>query len=108
MSHDNNEKTAEFQIPSHLFDVSFENLNTIMQTPRKGPLFYTMPYPDEFEEDFFWGEITSESSLTLGRDRVNHIIHPCIQLANRILVCLIFSRKEISQIMKAELFSFGV
>ncbi|KAI3766999.1 hypothetical protein L2E82_17080 [Cichorium intybus] len=43
-------------------------------------------------------------SYTSSRSKATDIIHPCIRLAHRILVCTIFAHKEVGQVGKWELY----
>lgn len=89
-SRDNEEKVTHFQILGQSFNVSFENVNKIMRTPRHGTHYCTMTYPCEFQEDAFWDQIMEEISFTLGWDRGNHIIRSFLQLAHHIFLLDIY------------------
>ncbi|CAI9294645.1 unnamed protein product [Lactuca saligna] len=59
--------------------------------------------PAEFNHETFWMEITRGIFSCVGRGKATSIIHPCLRIAYRILVCMVFARKEAGQVTKNEL-----
>ncbi|KAI3515814.1 hypothetical protein L1887_14719 [Cichorium endivia] len=99
-----NERRVTFRLQGVPLSLAYDDMNRIMGTPTENISTPTNPNFEDFDEDDFWFSISGKESYSSSRSKATDIIHPCIRLAHRILVCTIFAHKEVGQVGKWELY----
>ncbi|CAI9288876.1 unnamed protein product [Lactuca saligna] len=98
------EKTKEaFQLLGDQRYIDFATINDILGLPSSNTSTVFDILHAEFNHKTFWTQITGGIFSCAGRDKATSIIHPCLHIAHRILVCIVFARKEAGQVTKTEL-----
>ncbi|CAI9287311.1 unnamed protein product [Lactuca saligna] len=101
---DNEKKIVAFQLLGDQRYIDFTTINDILGLLSSNTSTVFDVLPAEFNNETFWMEITGGIFSCAGWDKATPIIHPCLHIAHRILVCTVFSRKEVGQVIKNELF----
>ncbi|CAI9288965.1 unnamed protein product [Lactuca saligna] len=97
-------QTVTFQILGEKRSLPHRVVNALMGAPVDNLYYQQDPWPGNFNEHYFWQQITNEPQYSSSSSKASSIIHPCLRLAHRVLTCTIFARSEVGQISKAELF----
>ncbi|CAI9270866.1 unnamed protein product [Lactuca saligna] len=97
-------QTVTFQILGEKRSLPHRVVNALMGAPVDNLYYQQDPWPRNFNEHYFWQQITNEPQYSSSSLKASSIIHPCLCLAHRVLTCTIFARSEVGQISKAELF----
>ncbi|CAI9297302.1 unnamed protein product [Lactuca saligna] len=97
-------QTVTFQILGEKRSLPHRVVNALMGAPVDNLYYQQDPWPGNFNEHYFWQQIINEPQYSSSSSKASSIIHPCLRLAHRVLTCTIFSRSEVGQISKAELF----
>ncbi|CAI9298917.1 unnamed protein product [Lactuca saligna] len=102
--YDGKKRKAAFQFLGDLRYIDFATINDILGLPSTNTSTIFDVLPAEFNHETFWMEITGCIFSCVGRDKETSIIHPCIRIAHRILVCMVFARKEVGRVTKNKIF----
>ncbi|CAI9285972.1 unnamed protein product [Lactuca saligna] len=86
--YDNKKKKAAFQLLGDRRYIDFTTINDILGLPSSDTSTIFDVLPAEFNHEKFWTEITGGIFSCAGRDKATSIIHPCLRIAHRILVCV--------------------
>ncbi|CAI9265702.1 unnamed protein product [Lactuca saligna] len=97
-------QTVTFQMLGEKRSLPHRVVNALMGAPVDNLYYQQDPWPENFNEHYFWQQITNEPQYSSSSSKASSIIHPCLRLAHRVLTCTIFARSEVGQISKAELF----
>ncbi|CAI9277324.1 unnamed protein product [Lactuca saligna] len=101
---DNERKKVAFQHMGEPMHINFARVNDILSLPSSNTFVDFDSLPPKFNHKNFWIEITSGFFSCAGHNIATSIIHPCLRIAHRILMCTIFSHKEVVQVTKIEIF----
>ncbi|CAI9275685.1 unnamed protein product [Lactuca saligna] len=103
---DNEKKKFAFQLLGDRRYIDFAAINDILGLPYSNTSTVFDVLPVEFNHVTFWIEIIGGIFSCAGRDKATSIIHPCLRIAHRILVCTVFAHKEARKVTKMNSFSF--
>ncbi|CAI9262718.1 unnamed protein product [Lactuca saligna] len=101
---DSERKRAAFQLLGDRAHIDFARINEILSLPSSNTFESFDSLHAEFNYETFWTEITGGIFSCAGRNKSTSIVHPCLRIAHRILVCTVFARKEAGQVTKMEIF----
>ncbi|CAI9290527.1 unnamed protein product [Lactuca saligna] len=102
MAHTNELATREFLADCGYID--FATINDILGLPSSNTSTVFDVLPTEFNDETFSTKIIRGIFSCAGQDKATFIIHPCLCIDHRILLCMVFARKEASQVTKNEVF----
>ncbi|CAI9261337.1 unnamed protein product [Lactuca saligna] len=102
--YDNEKRKATFQLLGDRRYIDFAMINEILGLPSSNTSTVFDILPAEFNHETFRTEIIRGIFSCADRDKATFIIHSCLRIAHRILVCTVFARKEAGQVTKNELF----
>ncbi|CAI9260680.1 unnamed protein product [Lactuca saligna] len=97
-------QTVTFQMLGEKRSLPHRVVNALMGASVDNLYYQQDPYPGNFNEHYFWQQITNEPPYSSSSSKASSIIHPCLRLAHRVLTCTIFACSEVGQISKAKLF----
>ncbi|CAI9265608.1 unnamed protein product [Lactuca saligna] len=100
---DNEKKNSIFQLLGDRRYIDFAAINDILCLPSSNTSTVFDVLPAEFNYETFWTEIIGGIFSCAGWDKATSIIHLCLCIAHRILVCTVFACKEAIHVTKNEL-----